>query len=570
MPRRGAVLQRDSPVRRILWVSMRVVLINWARFAEGAQSGGGVNGYCRQLAIELVRQGHEVAWLSSGLAYVPGAIPGSLQACEVRRMDDCQGVQIYEVFNSPVLAPGIFQFREPLGEVSSPELEAELTRFFQLWKPDVVHLHNIEGLSCGVVDAARTAGPGWKGAAVVFSLHNYHTICPQVYLMHKGQTPCFDFDSGHACTQCVEGHDATLERRIRAGISPDTQVAARPASPPPPPAILTRVVGAVKRRLTAPVPLPVLDPPMPGRGLSLPADVEGSMPVAEAATPEPRPWSAEQFGQPSWRPLSNEIRPPASTSRALNDFGVRRKAMVDMLSRCDRVLAVSAFVRRKFESMGVASHVLREMPIGTRMVDLAQRTPWLGLPPSEPAAGRPVRLAFMGYNNTYKGLGMLLDALDLLTPECQTRLELFIWAKDIEKDLARIESFRGRLAGVHVKGSYRFEDVPGMLSGIDAGLVPSVWWDNGPQTVMEYLACGVPVIGAALGGIVDLVRDGENGLLFRGNDRFHLAATLARIGREPQILATLRQGVTTPRSISEHAIAMEAEYRAMVAARKHL
>ncbi|MCX5689083.1 MAG: glycosyltransferase, partial [Planctomycetota bacterium] len=125
-------------------------------------------------------------------------------------------------------------------------------------------------------------------------------------------------------------------------------------------------------------------------------------------------------------------------------------------------------------------------------------------------------------------------------------------------------------AGLHVKGSYRFEDVPGMLSGIDAGLVPSVWWDNGPQTVMEYLACGVPVIGAALGGIVDLVHDGENGLLFRGNDRFHLASTLARVCREPALLATLRGGVTPPRSISEHATVMEAEYRALVAARKHL
>ena len=106
---------------------MRVVLINWARISHGAVSGGGVNGYCQALAAELVGRGHEVVSLCGGTTYEPrpGAPSGSLSPgdCFIRRLDPWQRVAAYEVVNSPVLAPSLAQFRDPLGEVSSPDLE---------------------------------------------------------------------------------------------------------------------------------------------------------------------------------------------------------------------------------------------------------------------------------------------------------------------------------------------------------------------------------------------------------------------------------------------------------------
>ncbi|MEI7658128.1 MAG: glycosyltransferase [Phycisphaerae bacterium] len=545
---------------------MRIVLVNWARFADGARAGGGVNGYARDLALELVARGHEVAWLSSGLAYVADAAADVSGVCEVRRWPDDQGVQVYDVVNSPVVAPGIFQFPEPLGEISAPALEAELTRFLRIWRPDIVHFHNIEGFSCGCVDAAKVSDPGWSGAAVLFSLHNYHTLCPQVYLMHQGAVPCFDFDNGHACEGCMPAHDPAAEKRLRAGLDP--------AGPPPVPepqrrrsilpAPIVRAARFARRAVKSSIPLPIIEPPLPGRSVRGHEDAAAATSVEPSAA-SPLPWSEEHLTQSTWRPLDNRCDPPPASSRVMSPYGVRRRAMVEMLSRCDRVLAVSSFVQRKFESMGVPASVMRAMPIGSRMVDRAVRHPWLS--PAMRDVRPVVRLGFMGYNNAYKGLPMLMDALDLLVPETLARLDLSIWAKDIERDLPRVESFRHRLAALHVRGGYAHDEVPGMLAGIDAGLVPSIWWDNGPQTVMEFLACGVPVVGAALGGIVDLVRHEVNGLLFRGNDRFDLARTLARIAADPALLGRLRDGVRPPMTMAAHAAAMEAEYRATIAAR---
>ena len=49
-------------------------------------------------------------------------------------------------------------------------------------------------------------------------------------------------------------------------------------------------------------------------------------------------------------------------------------------------------------------------------------------------------------------------------------------------------------------------------------VVPSIWYENCPYSVMEALAIGKPVIGSDMGGIPELVKDKINGLIFRHND----------------------------------------------------
>lgn len=50
------------------------------------------------------------------------------------------------------------------------------------------------------------------------------------------------------------------------------------------------------------------------------------------------------------------------------------------------------------------------------------------------------------------------------------------------------------------------------FSAADVFVIPSLM-DNLPNTVMESLMCGTPVIGFPIGGIPDMVKDGKNGLI---------------------------------------------------------
>ncbi|MEX2217845.1 MAG: glycosyltransferase [Phycisphaerales bacterium] len=526
---------------------MRIVLLNWAPIAEGAARGGGINGYTRALAQDLLRRGHEVAALSGGTAYEPGPIPGEPGPCRIRKLPAWQGIQRYEVLNSPVLAPALPQFRDPRAEVSSPGLEREVARLIAELRPDAVHIQSLEGFSAGCIAAIGAAAPG---ARVVFSLHNYHTICPQVYLMQGHRRPCHSFDGGRACDGCIPTVDPAAEkRRLATGDStpaefewkrPENGNAGReePGGESVWRGLLRRFANAPPAEAgapTAPPPAPFIPPPL---------------------------WSEAWITMPARRPLLNIVHPEPACAGPPNAYGQRRLAMIEAINRCDTVLAVSDFVRRKYETLGVRPEVLRTLHIGTR----------LGVAPggvrSEPdpatPRSRPIRLAFMGYNNWYKGLPMLLESLALLTPEVLGRFHLHIFALGGEPADAELAGLRPRLAGLTVREGYSHDELPALLAGIDLGLVTSVWWDNGPQTVLEFLACGIPVLGAQLGGIPDFIQDGVNGLLFRGNDRWDLARRLAGIAAEPAVLARLRDNVKPPKTMTEHTSELEAIYGARV------
>lgn len=45
-------------------------------------------------------------------------------------------------------------------------------------------------------------------------------------------------------------------------------------------------------------------------------------------------------------------------------------------------------------------------------------------------------------------------------------------------------------------------------------VMPSIWYENFPRTLVEAFACGLPVIASRLGAMAELVHDGETGLLF--------------------------------------------------------
>lgn len=530
---------------------MRIVLANWAHVWDGAASGGGVNGYAQGLALELRDRGHEIAWLSSGLTFAGG--PPRLV-----RHPDWLGIRVFEVIDSPVLAPSIAQFQDPAGEVSSPVLEGLVHDCIAGLRAEIVHFHNVEGFTAGCLAAAKRAG-----AAVLFSLHNYHPVCPQVYLMRGHTSPCTNSEGGYACAGCIQAPDPATERAART-----PRAEARPAA----------LSAPMRRWRTRGLPeIPPREPPGPNPGLPpwieaggpesfardyrLPEDARGRTRLVESERAPRRLHLPESV---DWRPAENDARPEPPDPRPPNAYALRRRAMVDALNGCDRVLAVSTFVREKFVSLGVRPEVIVRQPIGTRMVDIARRHEELLFDPGGFEGGRPLRLVFMGFNNAYKGLGMVADALELLVPELLAQIDLSVFALEGQPIEWRFRRLEPRLARLHVNHGYEAHDVPWMLGGKDIGLVASIWWDNAPQTVFEYQACGVPVVGPRLGGIPDFIRHGEDGLLFRGNDRYDLARTLARLLADRELVRRLRRGVRPPRTMEAHGSELEQTYRQCV------
>jgi len=90
----------------------------------------------------------------------------------------------------------------------------------------------------------------------------------------------------------------------------------------------------------------------------------------------------------------------------------------------------------------------------------------------------------------------------------------------VDLDINRYVEFTGPVYG---------DDLKKLVSGAQFVVVPSEWYDNSPLVIYESLAMGKPVIGARMGGIPELIRNGEDGYIFEPGNVDELRELLDRI-----------------------------------------
>jgi glycosyltransferase involved in cell wall biosynthesis len=73
-------------------------------------------------------------------------------------------------------------------------------------------------------------------------------------------------------------------------------------------------------------------------------------------------------------------------------------------------------------------------------------------------------------------------------------------------------------------------------------VLPSICLDACPTTVLEAMASGRPVVATTTGGIVDMVVDGETGLLVPPGDEYKLAEAMARLLNDADLRIRLAVG----------------------------
>lgn len=61
-------------------------------------------------------------------------------------------------------------------------------------------------------------------------------------------------------------------------------------------------------------------------------------------------------------------------------------------------------------------------------------------------------------------------------------------------------------------------ELENIIAGAVCSVLPSIWYENCPMTVLESIALGTPVIGANVGGIPELISEGKTGMIFQINN----------------------------------------------------
>ncbi|MCZ6792300.1 MAG: glycogen synthase [Planctomycetota bacterium] len=268
--------------------------------------------------------------------------------------------------------------------------------------------------------------------------------------------------------------------------------------------------------------------------------------VATTHSLEPlRPWKEEQLGR-GYR-LSSWIERTA-------------------VEAADAVIAVSRDTRREVsECYRVEPSRLHVIHNGIdleayRPVDPSAALEKYGIDPRRPY------LLFVGRVTRQKGLGHLIRALHHVTPELQA--VLCAGAPDTEEIQRETEEairkLRERRPGVHwVSEMVPAGDLVALYSGAALFVCPSIYEPFGIIN-LEAMACRCPVVASAVGGIPEVVVDGETGRLVpfealpapgfepRDPERFarDLAVAVDELAMQPELRR--RFGEAGRRRVEEH------------------
>ena len=94
-------------------------------------------------------------------------------------------------------------------------------------------------------------------------------------------------------------------------------------------------------------------------------------------------------------------------------------------------------------------------------------------------------------------------------------LKLYIAGDGPEKnEIERIIKEKDLQNNIKLLGFLKQEEVKKYISEASFVVIPSIWYENCPYSILETQAIGKPVIGANIAGIPELVKDKENGLIY--------------------------------------------------------
>jgi len=293
----------------------------------------------------------------------------------------------------------------------NPAADLAFARLLDRHGPDVVHLHNLAGLSVSMIHEAAD-----RGLPVVMTLHDYWGLCARNTLVCRDGSLCAG--PGAACARCL--------------------------------------------------------PPL------------------GQAPPRPAP--------------------------------IRNAEMMAALGRVSLFLCPSRYLAWRFIEAGIPPERIRVVPYG---LDLSR---YAGANLDETTVGQP--LLYLGYLGPHKGLPVLLEALAL--PGCE-EIRLRVAGdgerRDEYRELSRSRGLDGR---VEFLGAVPSREVPALLTGAGALVVPSVWPENAPVSITEAMAGARPVVASDIGGIPEQVMHGRTGLLFPPGDAEALAGALQELHEQPE------------------------------------
>ena len=245
-------------------------------------------------------------------------------------------------------------------------------------------------------------------------------------------------------------------------------------------------------------------------------------------------YAAMEFARQSSIPGIMEVNAPLIDEqlayRRLHSLPSARWAEECAFHAAEQIVAVSAAVADYVAGFGVDRSRIEIVPNGVR---IERFEPLLQFENKDPGS---FTIGFLGTLRPWHGVSDLIEAFGRMqTKKPLARLSLRIVGDGPQRQALQrqVSIFPTEVrSAIEFVGTVAYEHVPRELAKMDVAVAPYAADQDcyfSPIKLFEYMAAGLPVVAARTGQLTEIIRHGENGLLYNPGDIDALAVALCEL-----------------------------------------
>ncbi|MBK7749506.1 MAG: glycosyltransferase [Candidatus Obscuribacter sp.] len=246
------------------------------------------------------------------------------------------------------------------------------------------------------------------------------------------------------------------------------------------------------------------------------------------------------------------VKAPQAISATLK----RPMVLKNLANKVQKIMVPTGLMRDIFVENGINSQLIKHVPFGIDTTKLVNHQAKI---PSE-----VLRIGFIGTFFEHKGVDLLINAFLELPTTPPSVLKLYGDPGQFPEYFAKLKALAGknkeRSGDIHFLGTFPNDQLGSIFEELDVLVVPSRWYENTPLVMQSALATRTPLIVTDLGGMSELVKDGENGLLFKLNDYHSLAQKLALVLNKRSELTKYMSNIKPERTVADMVNDIESVY----------
>ncbi|CAM3982924.1 glycosyltransferase family 4 protein [Smaragdicoccus niigatensis] len=207
----------------------------------------------------------------------------------------------------------------------------------------------------------------------------------------------------------------------------------------------------------------------------------------------------------------------------------REKVAVAAASRSARAIFVSNASRISFQEAYRPKGLPANWEVVHNGIDISDFAPGAPDPKvrAELAGSSELLVVLAAAFRDFKGIPVAIDAWKTVSEQFPNAKLALVGGGEFEAQLRKQVDDLGLADRVTFAGVRA--DMPDVYRAADVIVLPSIYGENLPTVLIEAGASGRPVVATRVGGIPDIVADGETGLLVAPSDPADLAAALVKL-----------------------------------------